>query len=226
LPIVAWSDGVKNFWLGLLLLAAGLIFLPTGVFCGIGLSGALGPVGDKLSLWNSGMFVLAVSFMAIWGVWFGVSCIGAAFTCFWDAARGDPVLEIGSDGLRDRRSGLCVPWSSVRSAGFLNSRLCVDLQLREPVTNWQNPFRIGVLFHRYRPVPDHAIVAVVNLDVSAHIVAYAILTLTRQNGGEVTTRMPNGLELYPALITRGALVSVGALSGGGYTHHLKSYPSH
>jgi hypothetical protein len=142
LPIIAWPNGVKNFWLGLLFLATGLIFLPTGVLCGLTLfSGAF--VGGDLPLWKSLLLVvLLLPFGMIYITGFGVSCIGAAFTCFWDAARGDPVLEIGADGLRDRRSGLSVPWSSVRSAGFLNGRLCVDLQLRGPVTKWQNPFRI------------------------------------------------------------------------------------
>ena len=207
LPIIAWSDGVKNFWLGLLFFATGLMSLPTGVLCGLALfSGAF--VGGDLPLWKSLLLVVLLPFGMIYISGIGVSCIGAAFTCFWDAARGDPVLEIGTDGLRDRRSGLSAPWSSVRSAGFLNGRLCVDLQLRNPVTKWQNPFRIGVLFHRYRPIPDHVIVSVAHLDVSPHIVAYAILTLTRQNGGEVITKMPYGLEMYPALIARRAPVSV------------------
>jgi hypothetical protein len=208
LPIVAWSDGVKNFWLGLLFLATGLMFLPTGVLCGLTLfSGAF--VGGDLPLWKSLLLVVVLlPFGMIYMTGFGLGCIGAAFTCFWDAARGHPVLEIGADGLRDRRSGLSVPWSSVLSAGFLNGRLCVDLKLRAPVTNWQNPFRIGILFHRYRPIPDHVIVSVANLDVSAHIVAYAILTLTRQKGGEVITKTSDGLEMYPALIARGAPVSV------------------
>lgn len=208
LPIVAWPHEVKNFWFGLLLLAAGLILLPGGVFCGLGLSGAFGPISDDLSPWKSFVLVISISFMAVYGTGYGVGFIGAAFTCFWDAARSHPVLEIGADGLRDRRSGLAVPWSSVRSAGFLNSRLCVDLQLRNPVTNWQNPFRIGVLFHRYRPIPDHVIVSIANLDVSAHIAAYTILTLTRQNGGEVISKSAHGVEMYPRLIAGNARVDV------------------
>jgi hypothetical protein len=208
LPIVAWSHDVKNSWFGLLCLVAGLIFLPTGVLCGLTLfSGGL--VGGDLPLWKSLLLVIVIlPFGAIYMTGYGLGFIGAAFTCFWDAARGDPVLEIGADGLRDPRSGLSVPWSSVQSAGYLNSRLSIDLQLRNPVTNWQNPFRIGVLFHRYRPLANHVIVSVANLDVSAHIVAYTILTLTRQNGGEVITKMRNGLEMYPGLIARGAPVSI------------------
>jgi hypothetical protein len=204
LPMIAWPHEVKNFWFGLFSLAGGLIFLPTGVLCGLTLfSGAF--VGGDLPLWRSLLLVIVLLFGAVYMTGYGVGFVGAAFTCFWDAARSHPVLEVGTDGLRDRRSGLSVPWSSVRSAGFLNSRLCVDLQLRAPIANWQNPFRIGVLFHRYRPIPDHVIVSVANLDVSAHVVAYAILTLTQQNGGEVISKMPHGVEMYPRLIARGGL---------------------
>lgn len=197
LPIIAWPDEVKNFWSGLLCLAVGAMSLSTGLLCGFGLSGASGQAGDGLSL----SMVLVLTFTAVFGSGFGVGFVGAAFTCFWDAVRGDPVLEIGTDGLRDRRSGLCVPWSSVRSAGFLNGRLLsVDLQLRSLVSGWQNPFRIGVLFHRYRLIPNRMIVSVAHLDASAHVVAYTILTLVRQNGGEVISRIPHGPEMYPRLI--------------------------
>jgi hypothetical protein len=207
LPIVARPHDIKNFWFGLLCLVAGLMFLPAGALCGLTLfSGAF--VGGDLPLWKSLLLVVILPFGAVYMTGYGVGFIGAAFTCFWDAARGDPVLEIRADGLRDRRSGLSVPWSSVRSAGFLNSRLSIDLQLRNPVPNWQNPFRIGVVFHRYRPIPDHVIVSIASLDVSAHIVAYTILTLTRQNGGEVITKMPDSIEMYPGLIARGVPVNV------------------
>jgi hypothetical protein len=205
LPMIAWPDEVKNFWSGLLCLAVGVMSLSTGLLCGLGLSGAFGQAGDGLSV--SMVFVL--TFMAVFGIGLGVGFVGAAFTCFWDAVRGDPVLEIGTDGLRDRRSGLSVPWSSVRSAGFLNGRLLsVDLQLRSPVTGWQNPVRIGVLFHRYRLMPDRMIVSVANLDASKHIVAYTILTLVRQNGGEVISKIPHGPEMYPRLIAQGAPANV------------------
>ncbi|WKA27440.1 hypothetical protein [Bradyrhizobium roseum] len=200
LPMIAWPDGVKNFWSGLLCLAVGVISLSTGLLCGLGLSGAFGRAGDGLSL----SMVLVLTFMAVFGIGIGVGFIGAAFTCLWDAVRGDPVLEIGMDRLRDRRSGLSVPWSSVRSVGFLNGRLLsVDLQLRSPVSCWQNPFRIGVLFHRYRLIPNRVIVSVAHLDASAHVVAYTILTLVRQNGGEVISKIPHGPEMYPRLIAHG-----------------------
>lgn len=205
LPMIAWPDEIKNFWSGLLCLAVGAMCLSTGLLCGLGLSGAFGQTGDGLSL--SMLFTL--TFIAIVGIGLGVGFVGAAFTCFWDAVRGGPVLEIGTDGLRDRRSGLSVPWSSVRSAGFLNSRLLsLDLQLRSAVTGWQNPFRIGVLFHRYRPKPDRMIVSVAHLNASAHIVAYTILTLVRQNGGEVISKIPHGPEMYPRLIVHGAPADV------------------
>jgi hypothetical protein len=205
LPMIAWPHEVKNFWIGMLCLAVGLMFLSGGVLCALGLSGAFGQAGEGLSLW----MVLIMSFVAIYGMGLGVGFVGAALTCFWDAIRGDPVLEIDADGLRDRRSGLSVPWSCMRSAGFLNSRLLsVDLQLRSSVANWQNPFRMGVLFHRYRPIPDHVIVSVANLDASAHIAAYTILTLVRQNGGEVISKIPHGPEMYPRLIAQGAPANV------------------
>ena len=52
------------------------------------------------------------------------------------------------------------------------------------------------------------IVSIANLDVRVHILAYAIFTLTQQNGGEVISKMPGGVEMYPRLIARGAPVNV------------------
>ncbi|MGL3209986.1 hypothetical protein [Bradyrhizobium sp. BR 1433] len=189
LPIVAWPSGGKNVAYGLLALVAGLMFLPTGVLSGLAL--IFVPWGTVLSeppLWKGIFFFTALALVAPYGVWFGGSCFGAAFTCFWDAMRGDPAVEIGADGLRDRRSGLSIPWSSVRSVRFLNSPLSLDLELREAVARWQNPFRVGVVFHRYRRSPNHVVVSVAFLDVSAHVAAYTILALVQSNGGEVITK--------------------------------------
>jgi len=89
----------------------------------------------------------------------------------------------------------------VQCAGFLYNQGGiggVDLQLRSPVTNWQNPFRIGVLFHRYRPIPDHVIVSVAYLDAPAHVLSYTILTLTEnKNGGEAMSKTPGGFDMGP-----------------------------
>lgn len=198
LPIVVWPYGPKNFWLGLLSFLIGAL---SGIlFVAI----LLGTSGVSLSLLDGVIFLVVLPL----SLFTGVSFTGAALTCLWDAIRNGPVLEISAEGLRDHRSGLLVPWSAVRSARMLSRALSVDLQLSGPVTNWQNPFRIGVLFHRYRPKPDHVIVSVANLDVSAHIVAYTILTLTQQNGGEVISKMSYGVEMYPRLIARGAPVKV------------------
>ncbi|MBR0754737.1 hypothetical protein JQ604_21330 [Bradyrhizobium jicamae] len=204
LPIIAWSHEWKNVLLGLFLFVGGLFFFSMGLLSGfatfaIGFGSGVGDV----PLWKSCVLVLILLYVAIYGTQFGAGCIGAAITCFWDAARNDPVLEIGVDGLRDRRSGLAIPWSSVKSARLFNGSLSVDLELRTACTNWQNPFRLGVLRHRYRPIPDRVIVSVAHLDVTAHIASYAILTLIRQNGGEVITKMHRGSEMYPKLIAQG-----------------------
>ncbi|MBR1212566.1 hypothetical protein [Bradyrhizobium sp. JYMT SZCCT0180] len=202
LPIVAWPHGVKNAWLGILFLVNAVIFLPVA---------AMLPVLVVHGMWDDfltpkGAFAsLILLFTFTCGLYFGGAAMGAALACFWDAARGDPVLEITADGLRDRRSGLSVLWTSVRSAKPVG--LSVDLQLHGPVTNWQNPFRIGVLFQRRR-LPDHMIVSVAYLDAPAHVLLYTILTLTQRNGGEVITKLPSGLELYPRLIPRRRPLSV------------------
>ena len=199
LPIVVWPNEVKNAWLGILFLLNGAMFLPLAVvipeFFVHTVSGA-----DNFLLSPQGGFIfLILLFISPFALFFGIGYIGAALTCFWDAVRNDPVLEIGAEGLRDRRSGLSVPWSSVRSAKLLASRLAIDLQFHGPVTNWQNPFRFGVLFQRRR-LPNHVLVSVGCLDRSAHLLAYTILTLTQRNGGEVISKSPSGLEMYPRLI--------------------------
>jgi hypothetical protein len=205
LPIVAWPNEVKNAWLGILFLLNGAMFLPLAVvipeFFVHAVSGA-----DNFFLSPRGGFIfLILLFIFPFALFYGVGSVGAAFTCFWDAARSDPVLEITADGLYDRRSGLSVPWTSVKSAKPLG--LAVDLTLRGPVTNAQNPFRLGVLFQRRR-LPDHVIVSVAYLDRSAHVLLYTILTLTQRNGGEVISKSPSGLEMYPRLIPQRRALSV------------------
>jgi hypothetical protein len=198
LPIVAWPHGPKNFWLGLLGLLSGLLLFPSGLLLAFGLMmAALGSLNYQAPL-GYYLFVLALCPFLLW---YGLSFLGLALTCFWDASRSGPVLEITADGLRDYRSGLAMPWSSVRSARFL--AFSVDLQLHAPVPNWQNPFRVGVVFQRCRPIPDRIIVSAGYLDVPAHVVMYVILTLVKWNGGEVITKVGNA-EIQRLLPRAGA----------------------
>jgi hypothetical protein len=194
LPLVTWPHEFKNVLLGLLALLGGMLFLPIAAMT------ALHVHDIHPSLIGDFAFViLLVTFP--FSLFFGIGLTGAALTCFWDAVRNDPVLEITADGLRDRRLGLSVPWSSIKCARFFGG-YSIDLELRGPVTNWQNPFRVGVLFHRYRPKPNHVIVSVGYLQAKTHVVAYTILTLIQLNGGEVLSNSPGGLEMYPRLIPR------------------------
>jgi hypothetical protein len=199
LPIVAWPNEVKNAWLGILFLLNGVMFLPLAVMIPELFVDAVSGADNFFLSLQGGFIFLIMLFTFPFVLYFGVGSVGAALTCFWDAARSDPVLEITADGLYDRRSGLSVPWTSVKSAKPLG--LAVDLRLRGPVTNGQNPFRLGVLFQRRR-LPDHVIVSVAYLDTSTHVLLYAILTLTQWNGGEVITKLPSGLDMYPRLVPR------------------------
>lgn len=195
LPIVAWPSQRKNALFGLLALLFGASFVLTSVLIVLGLPQMSLSALDVLMV----LVVLPLSLLMS-------SFAGAGLTCLWDAIRNGPVLEITSEGLCDYRSGLSVAWSAIRSAKILYGTADgfggVDIELRGPVTNWQNPFRIGVLFFRYRPKPDHVIVSVAYLDTPAHVLAYTILTLTQWNGSEVFSKLPSGLEMYPRLIPR------------------------
>jgi hypothetical protein len=197
LPIVVWPNEVKNGWLGILFLLNGAMFLPLAVVIPEFFVHAVSGADNFLLSPQGGFIFLMLLFIFPFALFFGVGSIGAALTCFWDAVRNDPVLEITADGLHDRRSGLSVPWTSVKSAKPLG--LAVDLTLRGPVTNAQNPFRLGVVFQRRR-LPNHVLVSVGYLDRSAHLLVYTILTLTQRNGGEVISLLPSGLEMYPRLI--------------------------
>jgi hypothetical protein len=199
LPIVAWPNEVKNAWLGILFLLNGMMFLPLAVMIPELFVDAVSGADNFFLSPRGGFVLLILLFTFPFTLFFGIGYIGAALTCFWDAVRNDPVLEIGAEGLRDLRSGLSVPWSSVRSAKLLASRLAVDLQFHGPVANSQNPFRFGVLFQRRR-LPNHVLVSIGCLDTSAHILAYTILTQTQRNGGEVISKLRSGLEMYPRLL--------------------------
>lgn len=187
LPIVARSHVAKNIWLGLFLLFSGLVTPPLAGIVAFVIPVAIASIETGTTLRGCFAFLILVASFPIFLFW-AIGCLSAALTCFWDAIRVGPVLEITTDGLRDYRSGLSVPWSSVRSARFLG--FSVDLQLRTPVTNWQNPFRVGILCHRYRPVPNRILVSAGYLDVPRHVVTYAILTLVEWNGGQVITKAP------------------------------------
>ena len=197
LPIVVWPHEVKNAWLGMLFLLNGVMFLPLAVAIPEFFVHAASGADDFFLSPRGGFIFLILLFLFPFTLFFGIGYVGAALTCFWDAARSNPVLEITADGLHDRRSGLSVPWTSVRSARPRG--LAVDLTLCGPVTNAQNPFRFGVLFQRRR-LPNHVLVSVGCLDRSAHLLVYAILTLTQRAGGEVISKLPGGLEMHPRLI--------------------------
>lgn len=185
LPIVVRPSEVWNYLHGLLLLTGGLFALLLGVLFGMAVVGVGFRVANAgLSIWDVLLLLVLVPMM-IFAVWRGVGCTVAALTCFQDAMRNGPVLEITADGLRDYRSGLSVPWSSVQCARIATNRIGgVILQLRGPVKHWQNPFRLGVLSQGYRPKPDRVLVSAAYLDVRAHVLIYTILTLTQRSDGE------------------------------------------
>jgi len=185
LPIVARSSELKNYLLGLFFLAGGLFALLCGVLIGMAVLFGFGPraVNAGMSIWDVLLLLVLVP-MLILGVRWGVGCTVAALTCFRDAMRNGPALEITADGLRDYRSGLSVPWSSVQCARIANNGIDgVILQLREPVKHWQNPFRLDVQFQGYRPKPDHVLVSAAYLDVPSHVLICSILSLTQRGGG-------------------------------------------
>jgi hypothetical protein len=207
LPIVAWPHGGKNFWLGLGALLIGVSFLLLAAVIAEFFVHA-GSGADHFFLSLRGGFIFLILLFTFPSVLFsGMGFAGAGLTCFWDAARSDPVLEITADGLHDRRSGLSVPWTSVKSAKPLDR--AVDLQFHGPVANWQNPFRVGVLFQRYRPKSDHVIVSIAYLDTLARVLAYTILTLTPaerwRSHQQVTQRIGN--------VSSADSAKAGALSG-------------
>lgn len=207
LPIVAWPDRSNNFWLGLSALFSGLIILASALLIAFGLvMAALGSANYQASL---GYYLLLLAICPL-SLWSGVTFLGLALTCFWDAIRDGPVLEITAEGLRDYRSGLSVPWSSVRSARILGTSPVhsVDLQLYASVPNWQNPFRVGIAFHRYRPVADRIIVSAGCLDVPGHVVTYTILTLVKWHAGQVVARAPGYGGEIQRLIPRASVKRV------------------
>ena len=203
LPIVVWPHEFRNSLFGLVFLLAGLLLLLMAVIIAFGFEKtALGAYDIQLS-WRTVFVFLLLLFVFPWALFYGMGLTGAALTCFWDALRSDPVLEITADGLRDRRSNLSVPWSTIRSARLIQGPFAIDLQLRNVGANWQNPFRVGVLFQRLR-LPDHVIVSVAHLHTPAHVLAYTILTLVQSHGGEVITKLPSGLEMFPRMLPRRA----------------------
>jgi hypothetical protein len=204
LPLVAQPHGLKSFLLGLLAIFIGLGALGAVAGAVVCCAFLFGTHEIRASI-AAGIILLTILPVLLFA---SVSLLGAAFTCFWDAIHSGSVIEITAESLRDCRSGLAVPWSSVRSARILSvgGAASIDLQLRDPVTTWQNPFRPGVIFYRYRPKPDHVIVPIGYLDVRSHILAYTILTLTQWNGGEAISKMPGpafdmGLKVIPRKTT-------------------------
>lgn len=195
LPIMARPRRWLNFLFGSLALLNGLVMAPMGAACLL-LLPHLEPALDFRTLLADCAVVAAVALCLP----YGVMMLGVAVTCFKDGLQRRKVaLEIAADGLRDHRSGIDIPWSAIRSADISGRTNGVDLRLREEKAIWQNPFRIGVVLQRWRPKPEHVIVSVGSLDVSAHVLAYSILTQVHWHGGE-TVGVPT--YHYSRLIAR------------------------
>lgn len=194
LPIVTCPSGPKNVLVGLLALPIGVLFAFTFVALFLGAWGAgLKGIGDSFVL----VVMLSLSLLV------GVIFMGLAFTCFAYAVRAAPALEISAEGLHDGRSGLSIAWSNVLRAEIFSGGVgFVDLTLRGAAARRHNPFRIGVLFWRFRPKPGHVIVSTDALDVPAHVLVYTILTLVRQHGGEAVSVPYLGFNMGLPLIPR------------------------
>jgi len=139
------------------------------------------------------LFVLSMVLGFFGSAFFGAG-LASGVACLRDAVRHDPVLEITADGLRDPRSWLSVPWSSVRSAQpvILGGKLSdesIDLTLDRPVTNWKNPFRLADLGVRFRSKRNHLIVSTSRLDAYPHNLVLVVMTLVQWHGGQ-TFRAP------------------------------------
>jgi hypothetical protein len=206
LPIIARPTPVKNILLGLLSLMPSALLFFGGVTLAIVLTSfALGTASPDLKVSaNEGLVLFAV---ALFMLPFGIAGIGAALTCFWDAARPGPVLRIDAAGLFDHRSGLSVPWSAIRRAKILynGSPFTIDLKLDSAAAPWQNPFRVGILGFRFRSLPDEMLVSIAYLDIRTHVLAYTILTLTQLHGGEAISASPGPLDMGLKIIPRGTV---------------------
>lgn len=192
LPLVARPRILANVLLGLLALPIGVLLDFSFVVLLIAAmhGGLYGSTGFIVVVF------LSLSFVS------GVIFTGAALTCFADALRTGPVLEITAEGLLDRRSGLSIAWSNVPRAEITSGGTAsVDFALRGASASWQNPFRAGVFFPLFRLKRDHVIVSTALLDVRRHVLVYTILTLVDRHGGEAVS-MPShsfnmGLPLIP-----------------------------
>ena len=184
LPIIARPRRWANVSVGLSLLIIGLMFLLEFWAALSGLLSAKWPSKD--------FFIFLVFTPTI--LFYGSAMLFSALSCFWDALRSNhPHLEITADGLRDHRSGLSVPWSSVRCAQNILNRgseigLGVELTFDPPATYWQNPFRLGLgLNFRFRPKPGRVRVSAGFLDVDGDVLLWTIMMLVQWHGGQTLT---------------------------------------
>jgi hypothetical protein len=121
LPLVARPRILANVLLGLLALPIGVLLDFSFVVLLIAAmhGGLYGSTGFIVVVF------LSLSFVS------GVIFTGAALTCFADALRTGPVLEITAEGLLDRRSGLSIAWSNVPRAEITSGGTAsVDFALR------------------------------------------------------------------------------------------------
>lgn len=169
-------------------IASAILTLPIGLLCLFGTCVLpLAALGGNFGISDFLLLVLVWPFFAAGALGF----TGIALTCLCDSMRKAPVLQIDAEAFTDIRSGTTMKWTEVTRATMLFTRsgiASVDLNLREPSTARQNPFRIGVLGFRWRHRPDRLIVSVAFLNLSAHVLAFTILELTQRAGGETVTK--------------------------------------
>ena len=182
LPLVAHTNGRFMFRMGTFCGVGAAVCILSAVAIGAGLferqlAGAIFPV------------LLGLAATLITGFCF----LGVAICCVFEALRRSPRLVIEPEKIRDGRSRVSFPWSSVASVQPLHARAgatALRFELKAPIAARYNPFLPGSPNILWRRKPNQVHTSVVGLDVCPDALAATLIDLVRQNGGVVEPRRP------------------------------------
>lgn len=182
LPLVAHASGWAMLRIGAFTSVAGAACLLSAVALGAGL------LEYQFARANLTVLLgLTASLMT------GFCFLGTTFSCVAEALCHSPRLVIEPAKIRDGRSRVSFPWSSVASVRPLHGRVGITalrFELKAPIAARHNPFLPGFpnLFWRRKPNELH--IPVVGLDVGQDALAATVIGLVRHHGGAVLPRRP------------------------------------